>query len=350
LLLALLCLAFDQTLTFPANKTELYKEALDALLKKWDSSRNIRRDNIYRNMPPGRREKMLARLAAENFEKGNYFIRNSVLADQIAVYVKQLPSSDLGEEPDGENILKAIEANHGLLIERVHGVYSFLHLTFQEYLTARYIVENVASGTVERLISKHLTDNRWHEVFLMTASLLDDANNFFELFLKKTASFLETDPNFLDQVRWVYLTANKNIHRLQIPLKESVLIYIARSLALASTRDKKIYLDLELSLVLAQKNDNDHILANNLDAAFILAQDHDFARNLNLVYILDQILCTYFNVNLQHYQPKCLINSDGIEKITAYLQANILLIECLNLAVVPNRENILSRIFIPLIE
>ena len=43
LLLTLLCLAFNETLTFPQRRVEIYKEALDALLKKWDSSRRIKR-------------------------------------------------------------------------------------------------------------------------------------------------------------------------------------------------------------------------------------------------------------------------------------------------------------------
>lgn len=42
LLLTLLCLAFEESGNFPANRAELYKEGLDALLRKWDSKRGIR--------------------------------------------------------------------------------------------------------------------------------------------------------------------------------------------------------------------------------------------------------------------------------------------------------------------
>jgi len=47
ILLNLLCLNFDETLTFPPRQSEIYQEAIDALLKKWDSSRNIKRDNRH---------------------------------------------------------------------------------------------------------------------------------------------------------------------------------------------------------------------------------------------------------------------------------------------------------------
>jgi predicted NACHT family NTPase len=50
LLLTLLCLAFNETLTFPQRQVEIYEEALDALLKKWDSSRRIKRDEVYHKL------------------------------------------------------------------------------------------------------------------------------------------------------------------------------------------------------------------------------------------------------------------------------------------------------------
>lgn len=46
LLLVLLCLAYEENLTFPQNRSELYKDAIQALLKKWDTSRGIQRDEI----------------------------------------------------------------------------------------------------------------------------------------------------------------------------------------------------------------------------------------------------------------------------------------------------------------
>lgn len=44
LLLGLLCLSFDETMNFPTRRVSLYTEALDALLKKWDSERDVQRD------------------------------------------------------------------------------------------------------------------------------------------------------------------------------------------------------------------------------------------------------------------------------------------------------------------
>jgi predicted NACHT family NTPase len=70
----LLCLSFEETLTFPQRRAEIYEEALDALLKKWDASRSIKRDRIYYGMTAGRKRQMLARIATKSFQMNEYFI------------------------------------------------------------------------------------------------------------------------------------------------------------------------------------------------------------------------------------------------------------------------------------
>jgi predicted NACHT family NTPase len=40
--------------------------------------------------------------------------------------------------------LTAIEVEQGILVERSRDTYSFSHLTFQEYLTAKWIAENLS--------------------------------------------------------------------------------------------------------------------------------------------------------------------------------------------------------------
>jgi|WetSurMetagenome_2_1015567.scaffolds.fasta_scaffold44159_1 predicted NACHT family NTPase len=50
LLLSLLCLGFNDNMGFPVRRSDIYEEALDALLRKWDVSRNIKRDEIYRGL------------------------------------------------------------------------------------------------------------------------------------------------------------------------------------------------------------------------------------------------------------------------------------------------------------
>lgn len=207
LLLTLLCLAFNETLTFPQRRVEIYEEAVDALLKKWDSSRRIKRDEVYRQLSLGHKENMLARIAAQMFEKNEYFIPQAELERYITDYVNGVPPHDTNEVADGEVILKAIEAQHGIFVERAREVYSFSHMTFQEYFTAKYIVANTAKGTLTNLIKEHCTDESWREVFLLTTSLLPDASQFIKTFRCNVDELLEGD----EKLRALLALAEKKV-------------------------------------------------------------------------------------------------------------------------------------------
>jgi hypothetical protein len=193
LLLTLLCLAFDATLTFPQRRAEIYEEALDALMKKWDASRRIKRDEVYYKLSLGHKENLLAHIAKESFERNEYFIPQAELERRIADYVKNVPPHNTNEEADGEAILKALEAQHGIFVERTREIYSFSHLTFQEYFTAKHIVANPAKDTLTNLVKAHCADRRWREVFLLTTSLLPDANEFMKTFRQGVDELLEDD-------------------------------------------------------------------------------------------------------------------------------------------------------------
>ena len=186
LLLVLLCLAFDETLSFPSNRAELYQEAIDALLKKWDASRRIKRSEIYKGLTLRRKVDLLSIIAYHTFSKGQYFIPQRMIKQHIADYIANFPEvTDVSLMPDSEAILRAIEAQHGLLIKRAKRVYSFSHLTVQEYFTARYIVATKVEGAVRRLIEEHSPDRNWKEVIELTASMLMDATPLVGL-LRKT--------------------------------------------------------------------------------------------------------------------------------------------------------------------
>lgn len=177
ILLNLLCLNFDETMYFPSRLVDLYQEALDALLKKWDSSRNIKRDEVYRALSVTRKQQLLARIAKEYFDRKEIFFSENDLVRIVDTYLRTLPGFQ--NEVDGETILKAIEAQHGVLVERAHRIHSFSHLTFQEYFVAKFIIENGSNNILFELM-EHLPDRYWHEVFLMVVSLLPYADGFFE--------------------------------------------------------------------------------------------------------------------------------------------------------------------------
>ncbi len=182
ILLNLICSVFQERLSFPDKRSRLYQEGLDILLVRWDRSRGIGRDRAYQNLSLPNKIKLLSQIAAVNFEKGFYFFETNQLLQIIADYLLTLPDTSSDPETlrlDSEAILRAIEVQHGLLVERARGIYSFSHLTFQEYLTARKIVSSPNAEILHTSLASlatYITNVQWREVILLTASELPSAD------------------------------------------------------------------------------------------------------------------------------------------------------------------------------
>jgi predicted NACHT family NTPase len=105
---------------------------------------------------------------------------------------------------DSRAVLRAMEAQHGLLIERAQKVWSFSHLTFQEYLVAKYVVGNRATQEeVFQQLEVYITKSQGQEVFLLTSQLLDNADNFLQAMKCKIDSLLAKDSQLQQFLNWV---------------------------------------------------------------------------------------------------------------------------------------------------
>jgi hypothetical protein len=383
LLLTLLCLAFNETLTFPQRRVEIYEEALDALLKKWDSSRRIKRDEVYRQLSLGHKENMLARIAAETFEGNEYFVPQQKLERMIADYAKNIPPHDTNEETDGEVILKAIEAQHGIFVERARGVYSFSHLTFQEYFTAKYIVANAAQGTLAGLVKAHCADRRWREVFLLTTSLLPDASQFMTIFRHGVDDLLRGNERLKALLAWADkkstpIPAYPWLARpyylfveLYYPSRNQALdLALARALARARALDPALDLDLDLAraLDLASALDLALARARALDLARALARDlalklglDEFTKDLAALSIpndnsdaagwrdfadkLRALMIKHRDIGHEYD-----LTGTQEERLSDYLNANDVLQDCLELAFMPpsEKEAMRNSLYLPL--
>lgn len=289
LLLTLLCLTYEETLHFPPHRVEIYEEALDALLKKWDSSRGIQRDEAYRNLSLGRKKKMLGRIAFAAFDRGRYFWPQDELARQLVDYLQKVPEAPAAVDIDGEAVLRAIAAQHGLLVERARGVYSFSHLTFQEYFTAQQIVENQGRGSLDRLVG-HSHEDRWREVFLLVASRLDEADAFLGVWLRHLERLAAGDPTLIELLNWAALS-RRGEPGAAPPALRAWYVWLARVLDLALARDRALDLarDLALDLARARALDRDRARdrARALGLGLALGLDLALARALALDFDLD---------------------------------------------------------------
>jgi hypothetical protein len=178
LLLTLLCAVYDKSLSFPKNRAALYGEALDVLLKEWAAEKRLHRDPVYQELSIELERELLADIAYESFESDQLFFDKREATSRIKSFL--VSNLNAPKHLDGEKVLEAIEVQQGILVERARNTYSFSHLTFQEYLTAQYIVDN---QQVEQIVAAHITDERWREVFLLIAGLVSGRKGADELLL-----------------------------------------------------------------------------------------------------------------------------------------------------------------------
>ncbi len=209
LLLTFLCLVFEEQARFPANRSELYQEGLDLLLKKWDVNQNIKRDEVYKQLSPKRKEDLLSQVAYITFDRSEYFFKQKFVEEQIQDYIRNLPNVSNDPEAlqlDSEAVLNSISAQHGLLMERARGIYSFSHLTFHEYFTARQLKEKFDDENFDNDFSdlvSHLKENKWREVFLLTVAMLKNADHLLQAMKQQIDNVLAQDRKLQEFLVWV---------------------------------------------------------------------------------------------------------------------------------------------------
>lgn len=188
LLLTLLCAIYDRSLAFPKNRSSTYGAALDIILEEWGAEKRITRHPIYQDLSIELEKDLLAEIAVESFWKDELFFPKRKLTKRIKIFLERTLNAP--KHLDGESVLRKIELQQGILVERLKYIYSFSHLTLQEYLTAQWIVDN---GQVQVILDANaLIDTRWREVFLLVSGLLPGRRRAdrFLLDMEKKAAYL----------------------------------------------------------------------------------------------------------------------------------------------------------------
>lgn len=208
LLLTLLCLVFEDSGDFPTQHSDLYRDGLEILLKKWDAKRSIERSQVYRKLSLKHKENLLSQLAYETFIRDTCIFKQEEAEREIALYTSKLSNRAKADlEIDSEAILKSIEAQHGLLTEQAKRLYSFSHLTFHEYFVAKHIVANCDPNSTNSPMLKelmnYLTHKSWREVFLLTTEMLVISNSLLKLMKAKIDELLARDRELQAFLQWV---------------------------------------------------------------------------------------------------------------------------------------------------
>ena len=313
LLLHLVCSLFQANLDFPAKRSDIYKQALDIMLVRWDEAKGIKRDEIYQELSLHHKLKLLNQIATVTFEQGHYFFQQSNVQRYIVDYLRTLPIAQTDPEElqlISEAVLKSISVQSGLLVEQARGVYSFSHLTFQEYLTARNIVATFKPQVIDKnlaQLTKHMTDLRWREVFLLTSGMLENADTLMQFMQQHSDQLMAVDEKLQQFLVWLH---QKSLS-VEAPYKSAAI----RAFYLTLNLTNELRLSRNLSLALAI----DWRLADNLtpDMSIDLVLNRALSLSLALPDCpsLEQILALNFALS-DHRTLVCARSLQGEAKLS----------------------------------
>ncbi|MEH1853075.1 MAG: NACHT domain-containing NTPase [Nostoc sp.] len=206
ILLHWICLVFQVKDGFSLNPAKLYEQALNILMFRWDEIRGIKRDRVAYNLTLVSKKKLLYQLAAITFERGDYFFEKEKILQLIAEYLDTLAginSEATQLQLVQEAVLKEIEVQNGLLVQRSQEIYSFSHLTLQKYFTARKFVEFPQVKTWNNLVN-YITEKRWQEVFLLTVGMLPNSDEILQIMKQKADLIVAEDERLQYFLTWLH--------------------------------------------------------------------------------------------------------------------------------------------------
>ncbi|MGW0946643.1 NACHT domain-containing protein [Streptomyces sp. NPDC002623] len=161
LMCALLCaLNRDRRTYLPRARKELYDAALDMLLVRRDTERDI---SPVEGVVLSRDEQtaLLQRLAYWMIRNGQVEAARDEVVAMLDEWLDSMPQ--VREQGDAEQVFAHLLIRSGLLREPVPGYVDFVHRTFQDYLGAKAAVETRDFGVLVR----NAHDDQWDDVVRM---------------------------------------------------------------------------------------------------------------------------------------------------------------------------------------
>ena len=353
LLLTLLCIFYDTKRKFPRNRTELYDRVLNIFLEEWSTEKRVCRDL------PGQKyvdasiiERILFEIAVQNLEGNRLLFKKRNLTDQIQAYGKRSDNTSLAS--NARKVLDTILIDPGLFVQRFADFYSFPHLTFQEYLAANYFV---SKKSTRKLVTKHLHDEQWREVFLFAAELmLTEADRLLVEMEAEAAKSINT-PRLKALFRWAErITDSKedcdnSIAKRLFAIRQYFSLWLLNQIhegikkGVNRNLDRELDLYRELGLYLDLYQDPYRKIDTDLYHALDLDLYNNLCRDLNLDLNLDLDLALVFALYQDLYQYMApnfhsLVSSEFGDKFDKELEARIAVIKHMERAKIFTRANL----------
>ena len=299
-LLSLMCLVLQDAREMPSDRSWLYSKGIKLLLSRWNNEKEIQDWEVgteaYRQLSIKDKEALLVEIAARKFENP----KNFVLFEQDEISQQISRKLQLPDVKEGVAVLEAIEAQHGLLIERADELWSFSHLTFQEYFTVQWLTQLSSQQLATKIASQ-----QWQEVVEQLVKSQQPADRLLRLIKQAIDQAVAQETIIQTFLEWLL----QRLGSIQTDYKSAAiraLYSLNFDLALAFALDLAIGLDIDHQLdhdltkgFLTRNLDLDYnrarvralALARNLDRDLEINHNPalalDLALNLGLVFSID---------------------------------------------------------------
>jgi formylglycine-generating enzyme required for sulfatase activity/energy-coupling factor transporter ATP-binding protein EcfA2 len=171
LMLTVIALIHRDRVKLPDRRAELYQEAVDVLLGKWDEARGVQEPLILNDRPfdISDRRLVLQQVALTMHAQAIKEIDAGPLRELLESQLADAVADPRELQATVARFLGVIQERTGLLIARAEGTYAFSHLTFQEYLAALAIAgrDDYLDYSLRRC-----PDAWWRETILLEAGYL----------------------------------------------------------------------------------------------------------------------------------------------------------------------------------
>ena len=197
LMLTIIALVHRIEAELPHERVKLYDKCVTTLVETWDKVRGIKTALRRRLL-----EKLAYWMHSQPGEKGRTReVREGNLRMKLIQFLQADPKLQMDDDQirnEVENFITLVKTRSGLLVERGEGVYTFSHLTFQEYLAACDIEKRLAHSTdlIWEEIQPKLHNVYWREVHLLLLGTLNRFEEHNSVIVRK----IYENPDYLEPV------------------------------------------------------------------------------------------------------------------------------------------------------
>jgi predicted NACHT family NTPase len=184
LMLAVICITYEARGDLPNRRADLYEYCIDTLNTLWDESRGVDRAPAFSG--PAK----LAVLNQVAFELQAERKVEFTKRDFSAKIRKHLP--DVGAKfYQEDDFVKELIEHTGIVRGSGADMLAFQHLTFQEYLAARKLVDEDVRGL--DYLANFAADPWWSETIVLAAGIMRDATELVRRIYQKSLPVLSDD-------------------------------------------------------------------------------------------------------------------------------------------------------------